>query len=170
MSTSRATRVTGTPLAIQARMRRLPQLGQMGIVAACAAVTACSFALRPFVFETNGHSITEFAGRWRGGYSIDGRPRRRGLIEFRIDAAKGAAAGNVLMTGHALIPIEWTESRAGIFQGNLAPYWDPDRRCLAWASFVGSRDGDVLAGTFISVCDPGGSVLQGRWEVVRQHR
>ena len=41
-----------------------------------------------------------------------------------------------------------------MISGTMDPYWDPDRRCRAAASFLGSVDGNVIAGSFVSRCDP----------------
>jgi hypothetical protein len=134
--------------------------------------------------------LGKLAGDWRGEYTLGGH-ERRGLIEFRLKALEREASGDVLMiadrygrpmtgmppregTSHQppaspqLLTIRFVEAVGGEIRGNMDPYWDPDRNCRAWASFLGSVDGDVIAGSFISVCDDGARVLGGRWRVERR--
>lgn len=50
----------------------------------------------------------------------------------------------------------------------MDPYWDPDRRCTARASFTGTVDRDAISGTVVSVCEDSVRRLQGRWRVQRK--
>lgn len=164
------------------------------LVAAVAAATAgCSFALRPVVMNATAADWAALDGEWRGEYRMDGRGRR-GLITFRLKAETHQAAGDVLMipdrfslpygprpvrredarehakTASQLLSIRFVSAEDGRIQGTMDPYWDPDRSCQAWASFVGSVDGTIIAGRLISVCEDGTRTLAGRWRVTRSEQ
>lgn len=169
-------------------MRPLSLLSR--VVLAVAFASGCSHAMRPVTFEAARADWEKLAGDWRGEYTMGGRGRH-GMIEFRLKAAEREASGDVLMiadrfgwpaagmpprdgaarqppAGPQLLTIRFVEAFGGEIRGNMDPYWDPDRNCRAWASFLGSVDGDVIAGSFISVCDDGARVLGGRWRVERR--
>jgi len=155
--------------------------------AVCSA--GCGFAMRAVPFEATPAEWERLGGDWRGDYRIDDHDRS-GLIEFRLKGAEHEAYGDVLMipdrrTGPAtgpdrglrptpnpetepqLLTIRFVAAEAGAIRGSMTPYWDPDRECQARASFVGSVDGDAIAGTLASVCEDGVRVLRGRWRVKR---
>lgn len=159
------------------------------IAAACSA--GCGFAMRPVMFEATPANWEALAGEWRGEYTISGHDRH-GLITFRLKAAERQAAGDVLMIperlgrpygpvppkdaiGHLppgtepqLLSIRFVGAERGMLRGSMDPYWDPDRECLARASFLGSVDGDTISGSFLSVCEDGVRALKGRWRVDRR--
>ena len=110
------------------------------------------------------------AGNWSGSYST--AQRRHGLIDFRLDAAAGAAYGDVFMiadhatepytnsaafrvetrvqsgrtVADAADPVRPDRGRSGA--GLVDRLWDPDRHCQAVATFTGSvRDGSVREST-----------------------
>ena len=70
--------------------------------------------------------------------------------------------------GTELMTIRFVRADGGQISGRLDPYWDPDRRCRASAWFLGSVDGDVMRGTFSSVCEDRGWPSNGRWKVTRK--
>jgi hypothetical protein len=151
----------------------------------------CGLAMRPVTFEASPADWERLSGEWRGEYTMAGHDRH-GLIAFRLKGGVREAAGDVLMIpdrfnwpytgmppkdmppGHApqtdsqLLSIRFVSAERGTVGGNMAPYWDPDRNCQAFASFTGSVDGDVIAGSFISVCEDGVRTLKGRWRVERK--
>lgn len=162
----------------------------LGILTLAVLGAGCSFALRPVPVEATHADWENLAGHWRGRYTIDDRDRR-GVIEFRLNAREHEASGDVLMiadrfggplagapgthesprqlpTQSQLLGIRFVAADHGRIRGQMVPYWDPDRKCEAWASFLGSADGDVIAGSFISVCEDGARVLKGRWRVARE--
>jgi hypothetical protein len=164
------------------------------LVAAIAAGTAgCSFALRPVVMNATPADWAALNGEWRGEYTMDGHDRR-GLITFRLQAEAQQASGDVLMvpdrfalpyapmrmrdadareqakTAAQLLSIRFVSADHGRIHGTMDPYWDPDRSCQAWASFVGSVDGTVIAGRLVSVCEDGVRTLTGRWRVTLRER
>lgn len=158
---------------------------------ALAASAGCAIAMRPVRFDARPAEWETLSGEWRGEYTIAGSDRR-GSIMFRLIAAQHEAFGDVLMipdragwpyrgsptAGHGpdrpprdetqLLTIRFVAADPGMVRGSMDPYWDPDRSCRAWASFIGSIDGDVIAGPFISVCEDGDRTLKGRWRVTRR--
>ena len=169
-------------------MSRLTSL--LGITALAVLGSGCSFAMRPVHVDAGAADWQALAGDWRGNYSISGRDRH-GVIEFRLKALEHEAAGDVLMisdrsswpaTGmppkdgfprrppdfSQLLAIRFVAADRGMVSGTMEPYWDPDRECRAWATFLGSADGEVIAGSFISVCDDRTRILRGRWRVERR--
>jgi hypothetical protein len=152
--------------------------------------TGCSFAMRPVPFEAGAAEWERLAGDWRGEYTINGHDRH-GLIAFRLNAGAREAAGDVLMIPERfawpsgpiwadqpgmrgapgatqLLSIRFVGADAGMIRGTMAPYWDPDRQCRAFASFLGSMDGAAIRGSFVTVCEDGVRSLTGRWHVTRE--
>ena len=161
----------------------------LSLSAALAVGAGCSLAMRPVQMEATRADWEKLAGDWRGNYSMADRDRH-GVIEFRLNAPEQQATGDVLMiadrfkwpetgipprdgthlpaTESQLLTIRFVAAVNGQIQGNMDPYWDPDRSCRAFASFAGSVDGDVIAGSVISVCEDGARVSKGRWRVERR--
>ena len=155
-----------------------------------ALVFACGPAMRPVTFDAKPADWETLSGDWRGEYSMSGHDRH-GLIAFTLRAGPQRADGDVLMIPDTfgwpyrgvpggdpadarrsdlrsqLLAIRFVRAEGGRISGTMDPYWDPDRSCRAFASFIGSVDGDVIAGTFISVCEDGVRTLRGRWKVQR---
>lgn len=148
--------------------------------------------MRPVTFQATGTEWKRLAGEWRGEYWMRGGDRH-GLIAFELMADEQAASGDVLMISDRvgwpyeryspgprqyrephdrsqLLTIRFVRADDGQIAGRMDPYWDPDRRCRAVASFRGSVDGDAIFGAVSSACvdDPGRSAIDGRWKVVRQ--
>ena len=158
---------------------------------ALAASTGCAIAMRPVRFDARPAAWEALSGEWRGDYTIAGSDRH-GSIMFRLTAAQHEARGDVLMIPDRagwpyrgspsgvpgpgrphrnetqLLTIRFVAADRGTVRGSMDPYWDPDRSCQAWASFIGSIDGDVIAGPFVSVCEDGVRTLKGRWRVTRR--
>jgi len=169
-------------------MSRLTAL--LGITTLAVLGAGCSLAMHPVHVDAHAADWTALAGDWRGDYSITGRDRH-GVIEFRLKALEHEAAGDVLMisdrfgwpvTGMPpkdgsprrppdftqLLTIRFVAADRGMIRGTMEPYWDPDRECRAWATFLGSADGDVVTGSFSSICDDRTRILRGRWRVERR--
>jgi len=162
----------------------------IGVLAA-ACSPGCGFAMRPVALDATPADWESLSGEWRGHYTITGHDRH-GLITFHLQAAEHQAAGDVLMiperlgqpygpvspkdapgrllpgTQPQLLSIRFVGAERGMIRGSMDPYWDPDRECLARASFLGSVDGDTIAGSLLSVCEDGVRTLTGRWRVDRR--
>lgn len=164
--------------------------GAIAVSLVAALSSGCGMAMRPVVFEAKPADWETLAGEWRGEYTMTGHDRH-GTIAFKLSAGAQRADGDVLMipdtfgwpyrgipgrdpgdlaradTRSQLLAIKFVSAEHGQISGTMDPYWDPDRSCRAVASFIGSVDGDVIAGSFISVCEDGVRTLRGRWKVQR---
>ena len=160
------------------------------IAASLAAVAGCSLAMRPVPVTASHIQWEALAGEWRGTYQMDAYDRH-GTIAFKLVAIEEQASGEVLMipertgwpytqnrpapgqpSGRAaprteLLTIRFVEAADGTLSGTMDPYWDPDRRCTAHASFTGIADGNTISGTVTSVCENDVGVLRGRWRARR---
>lgn len=158
-----------------------------------ASLAGCGLAMRPVALEATPATWEALAGDWRGEYTMTGHDRH-GLIMIRLKAAEHEAFGDVLMIPdrfawpydampakevppgrHAqseaqLLTLRFVSADRGLLHGTMDAYWDPDRQCQAWASFLGSIDGDVIAGSFISVCEDDARTFKGHWRVERRRR
>src|SRR4051812_3853712 len=159
------------------------------LAALAASCSACGAAMRAVPVDASTATWASLAGEWRGDYTMTGHDRR-GLIAFRLTAAEQQAVGDVLMIPehHAwpygpsdgrdprvqpidashLLTIRFVSAEDGGLRGAMDPYWDPDRQCQATASFIGSVHGQVIEGTFSSVCEDGVRTWNGRWRVERK--
>lgn len=162
--------------------------GRLLLALAFAATAGCGIAMRQVPFEASAADWEALAGDWRGDYTIADSDRH-GSIMFRLKAGSREAAGDVLMIADRatgpyrpapdpqrrpqahdetqLLTIRFVAVDRGRVRGSMDPYWDPDRRCQARASFMGSIKGDVIAGPFSSVCEDGLRPYQGTWRVER---
>lgn len=163
-----------------------------GMLAAATMLTACGPAMRPVTFQATPSEWRRLAGEWRGDYWMRDHDRH-GRIAFTLVADKETASGDVLMISDRvgwpyqknpptrqeyrepldrtqILTILFVRADDGQIDGRMDPYWDPDRRCTAVASFRGSLDGDAIGGTVSSWCvnDPAHRGLNGRWKIVRQ--
>ena len=162
------------------------------VLAAWASIGSwsCTLAMRPVKLDARPAEWEALAGEWRGEYWMAGYDRH-GTIALKLVAAAEQATGDVLMISDRFgWPYMWMPPKAGLpsypmepttqlltirfvradrgrISGRMDPYWDPDRRCRASASFLGSVDGNVIKGSLVSVCDDV-RTLQGRWRVERK--
>jgi hypothetical protein len=167
--------------------RRTLALTALGL---SVALTGCSLPMRPVRFEATAADWKALAGEWRGEYWMSAYDRH-GLITFRLAAAPDSASGEVLMISDRfawpyqrdpvdptkpgpydrtqLLTILFVRAENGDITGRIDPFWDPDRRCNAAASFRGSVDGNAIHGTVSSTCigDVRGSIT-GRWRAERK--
>jgi hypothetical protein len=155
-----------------------------------AIAIACAPRSRPVRLEAGAGDREALAGAWRGGYTID--YRRSGTLSFALVAGEDDARGEVLMIPRGaerpygvppwierprvlggpvvateILSIRFVHASGGRVEGTLVPYWDPDRSCVASATFAGRLDRDTLAGTFVSTCDRGVPTWTGRWSMRR---
>jgi hypothetical protein len=170
-------------------MRRL--LLSSAVATLIAPSVGCSLAMRSVPVSASHIQWEALAGEWRGTYRMDGYDRH-GTIAFKLVALEEQASGEVLMIpertgwpytvnhpiedGHPpgrpeprtqLLTIRFVEAADGTLSGTMDPYWDPDRRCTAHASFTGIVDGDSVSGSVSSVCENDVRVLRGQWRARR---
>jgi hypothetical protein len=161
-----------------------------GVAIAIASTAGCSLAMRPVPVSASHIQWEALAGEWHGTYEMNGYDRH-GTIAFKLVAIEEQASGEVLMiperTGWPytmnrpeagqrpepveprtqLLTIRFVEASDGTLSGTMDPYWDPDRRCTARASFTGVVEGDSVNGTVTSVCENDVGVLRGQWRARR---
>jgi hypothetical protein len=163
------------------------------VLAGCASLASwgCTLAMRPVRLDAKPAEREALAGDWRGEYWMAAYDRH-GTIAFKLVAAAEQATGDVLMisdrfgwpyvwmpptTGLSsrpmepttpLLTIRFVRADRGMISGRMEPYWDPDRRCRASASFLGSLDGNVIKGNVVSVCEDDFRTLKRRWRVERK--
>lgn len=150
----------------------------------------CTLSMRPVRLDAKPAEWEALAGEWRGDYRMSAYDRH-GTIAFKLVASDGQASGDVLMISDRfgwpyvgvppkaglpsqpmeprtqLLTIRFVRADPGMISGTMDLYWDPDRRCWASASFLGSVDGNTIRGSFASVCEDGFRTLKGRWRVER---
>jgi hypothetical protein len=169
-------------------MRRI--LATIVAAGALCVPAGCSMAMRQVPVTASHAQWQALAGEWHGTYRMDGYDRQ-GTIAFKLVAVEQQASGEVLMiparTGWPytanrptsgdlppsaeprteLLTIRFVEVAGGVLSGTMDPYWDPDRKCTAHASFTGTVEGDLASGTVTSVCENDVKTLRGEWRARR---
>ena len=131
--------------------------------------------------------LERLAGEWSGEYTGDRAHVRRGTIMFKLVAGERVAHGDVRMTpdgvdrpsqrysedekrlprerehGSRVLTIRFVNAMDGVVNGELDPYWDPDRKTQASATFRGRMADEVIEGTFITRYANGSAERGGRW-------
>ena len=160
------------------------------LLAFLLSVSGCAYHPPPVALDAGPAEWRAMVGTWRGSYST-AAGGRRGLIDFTLAAGDHEAFGDVLMIAagaderynpvndggrgegvperehSAVLTIRFIRASDGRLMGVMAPYWDPDRRCEATATFHGAIGDGRMDGTFTSLCADGVHALRGRWSVTR---
>jgi hypothetical protein len=66
-----------------------------------------------------------------------------------------------------LLEIQFVNAADNTVNGVVTPYWDPDRRTRASATFIGQLTGGSIEGTFTATYANGDPPTTGRWTVKR---
>jgi hypothetical protein len=135
--------------------------------------------------------VERLSGDWRGEYTGDHDHVRHGTIAFSLMAGEEHAHGTVVMIPagldrpyqpyqgdelsepervarrHRVLAVQFVNAAGGAVTGVIAPYWDPDRRTRASATFQGLFVDDAIEGTFTTTYDSGIPPTGGRWIVRR---
>ena len=140
--------------------------------------------------EAAKDDLSVLVGRWTGEYSSKDTGRT-GSIVFELKSGGSTANGDVLMWPKGsqgptipstsqpseeqlrkmpqVINISFVKAEAGQITGTMTPYTDPDCRCEVRTVFVGTIQGDVIAGTFTTErWDRQEKLGAGVWKVTRQ--
>lgn len=160
------------------------------LMTAVLSTVGCHATAHPIDLTASPSDRESLVGTWTGSYTVD--RLRDGRIDFTLQASNAEAVGDVLMIprgahgpygplspeGRArgdesfvapeVLTIRFARAEDGRLTGALTPYWDPDRRCLATATFRGELAGAALSGTFVSVCDVPAPTYTGRWQMHRR--
>ena len=155
-----------------------------------AMFAGCTLPMRPVNIDAAPADWRSLSGTWHGEYWARAYDRH-GTIALRLTASPEDASGEVLMiadesgwpyrryaptSGAApvepfteLLTIRFVRAVDAQISGDLEPYWDPDRRCQASATFRGKVDANNISGTFTSRCvDDITRIVSGRWTVHRR--
>jgi hypothetical protein len=130
-------------------------------------------------------------GRWTGEYSSEDTGRA-GSIVFELKSGGSTANGDVLMWPKGsheptipstsqqpseeelrkmpqVIQVNFVRAEGGQVTGTMTAYTDPDCRCEVRTVFVGTIQGDTIAGTFTTErWDKPEKLGAGVWKVTRQ--
>lgn len=157
------------------------------VVLLAAAGCRMGPAEAPVPVEGSERDLAALAGTWSGSYHADGGSGH-GTIVFHLLAGADTARGRVEMTfapalelyGEApgqhdlarrpctAIDIAIVRVEGPVLRGTLAPYWNPACDCRTVSVFEGELAGNVIAGTFSTRRESGGTPLfAGRWRVDR---
>jgi len=166
-------------------------LTRFAIAVVTALVAAgCASRSHPVTLDASPVDREALLGAWDGSYRIEGR--RGGSIAFTLGPRGDQVSGDVLMVAEGarepytrsmpdglprgpglggysdVLTIRFVRAIDGQLTGAIAPYWDPDRSCLATATFRGTVDGNRWDGTLISTCEGGPPTYTGRWAMRRK--
>ena len=161
-------------------------------VSALVFLAGCTFmAPRIEVAGTPG-DLERLSGEWRGEYIGDRDHGRRGTIVFKLVAGENHAHGDVVMIPEGrtqpyqryqgdeqrapaqevaqrsrVLEIRFVNALDDTVSGVLEPYWDPDRRTRASATFRGQLKHNTIEGAFTTTYANGDADTGGRWHVRR---
>jgi hypothetical protein len=153
-------------------------------------LSGCAMSMHAVTFDATPAEWETLGGEWHGEYWMQAYDRH-GAITFRLASSSERASGDVLMIsdrfpwldqrspaqpGVSSVPVEprtepltitFVKADRGQISGRMDPYWDPDRRCQAFATFVGTVQHDRIQGTVVSKCEDDVRTVSGRWKVKR---
>ena len=170
----------------------VPIVRVLGILTAVLS-WSCTYIAPPIRLQGSPADLERLAGEWWGEYVGDRDHGRRGTITFKLIAGENHAHGDVLMVPEGdnrpyrpyqageftAQPPDVTHTTpvlsirfANVFDGSVAgvvdPYWDPDRKTEATATFRGRLADNVIEGTFTTRYANGAAETGGRWKVTRK--
>jgi hypothetical protein len=138
-------------------------------------VSGCGSALWASVpVSGSDASLQGLAGKWEGTFDGDGTGTK-GVIRF--DLAQGAryADGKVIFNADdpakaTTVPLKQVEAgAAGKITGMIGPYQEPGRQVQVYTQFVGARQGNTIAGSFVTrTVDSSNHQQLGRWQMTKK--
>jgi len=164
--------------------------GGATLVAAALAAWACASASPPVPVSGEAAAIASLSGHWAGRY-VSEATGRHGTIDFRLEAGRDTARGDVQMVPvgsdeplHPFRPdgpaaamsrpaprflsIRFVTVETGELRGSLEPYADPVSGHRLLTTFRGRVHADSITGSFSTVDDLTGARSAGSWWVVRR--
>jgi len=173
------------------RFRTMLGISSFVFVSSWVAASCAFVAPRIEVAGTRG-DLERLSGEWRGEYIGDRDHGRRGTIVFKLVAGEDHAHGDVVMIPEGrdrpyqryqgdeqrpapdltprsrVLEIRFVNALDDTVTGVLEPYWDPDRRTRASATFHGQLRDHTIEGRFTTTYANGDADTGGRWHVERQ--
>jgi len=171
-------------------------MSRIMLLAMVMTMGACASMAPPFRVYGSRGDLEQLAGKWDGEYVGNLEHGRRGSIAFDLEAGDDHAHGTVLMIPQgasssfrryepgrpdgvtiASVPVEAQDSlltirfvwiSAGVVEGVLDSYWDPDRGTSAVTRFRGRADGKRIEGTFNTQYANRAPATAGTWVVSRR--
>lgn len=164
----------------------------VSVAAAVVATVSCGTFSPPIRMAGRPVDVSALVGEWHGDYATFGAPSRHGTITFVLDAGDEVAKGSVVMIPEGshhpyeryrgempviaareyspmteVLSITIVRVEENMMRGELDPYWDPDRECIAYTRFYGYLDGRTIEGTFRTTFSAPFLETSGRWRVAR---
>jgi hypothetical protein len=144
--------------------RLLPALALLAMTAGCGAATQVPV-------KGKDTEVVRLAGSWEGTY-VGADSGRSGTIRFDLTLGRYTAEGQVMMfsedaTEAQPLRIQFVEVEDRQISGTIAPFVDPRCECTVETRFLGSVEGDLIDGTFISQLEGREEVQRGSWTVHR---
>ncbi|HET9621567.1 MAG TPA: hypothetical protein VFP84_09390 [Kofleriaceae bacterium] len=131
-----------------------------------AFVAACGGSQHEVAVQGSDSELIKLAGSWQGDYQGN-ESGRRGPITFELRLGQHSAEGEVQMGGTTPLKIEFVKVQNGQVRGTIAPYTDPACSCQVETTFLGTRTGDEIAGSFETKLSTTGQAQSGAWQVHR---
>jgi len=154
-------------------IRAWPGVAFLAVALGCASLAPVPVSGTPGAMEL-------LSGDWRGEYAGDPDHGRHGTIAFTLVAGEDHAHGTVVMTPagfdeplrpesphYQALAIRFVRAAGDTLSGVLEPYWDPDRRTRASATFRGVLKNRTIEGTFTVAYANGQPETGGWWNVRR---
>jgi hypothetical protein len=131
------------------------------------AIAGCGGGTKEVEMKGKDPDLAALAGEWEGSYKGN-ESGREGPITFSLQMGRHTAEGTVLMGGDTPIRIEFVSVEGGQISGKIDPYMDPNCSCEVETEFLGTLDGDTIAGMFTTKVTAQGVVQTGTWSVSRK--
>jgi hypothetical protein len=131
-----------------------------------ALLAACGGGQREVAVQGSENELVKLSGTWEGSYR-GADSGRSGPVTFALQLGQHSAEGEVRMGGTTPLKIEFVQVKAGQVRGTIAPYTDPGCACQVETTFLGTRSGDAISGTFETKVGATGKVQTGSWQVSR---
>src|SRR3954466_2345931 len=129
-------------------------------ILALALLAACGGGQREVAVQGTDNELVKLIGTWEGNYQGTDSGRS-GPVSFDLRLGQHSAEGEVRMGGTTPLKIEFVQVKDGQVHGTIAPYTDPSCRCQVETSFLGTRTGEEIAGTFALKVSATGQVQSG---------
>lgn len=135
-------------------------------IVSLALLGACGGGQKAIAVKGSDSELVKLAGTWEGNYQGNDSGRS-GPVTFDLRVGQHSAEGEVRMGGTTPLTIQFVQFTEGQVRGTIAPYTDPSCSCQVETTFLGSRDGESINGTFEVKVGGTGQVQTGSWQVKR---